>query len=73
MFYPPSFDLRHEPPASLPVYDNPPVISSSPRWAWLRRIAADRSPRRRTRDLPATGLGATPLRPRPDEARREAS
>jgi hypothetical protein len=77
MFQPPRSDLflLQDEPVTRPVYDNPPVISSSPRWGRLRRFAADLKPRRPTADLPGPGphLGTGPLRPHLDRVRREAS
>ena len=76
MFHPPrSLLMLHDEPVTRHVYDNPPVISSSPRFGRLRRFAADLRPRRPAAGLPTPvpDLGATALRPQPDRARREAS
>jgi hypothetical protein len=32
--------LNHQPPATRPVYDIPPVIKPSPRWPRLKALAA---------------------------------
>lgn len=75
MFHPPSSNLLllHDEPVTRPVYDNPPVISSSPRWGRLRKFAGDLRPRRPAADLPAPvpNLDAAALRQQ-NRVRREA-
>jgi hypothetical protein len=63
--------MLHDEPVTRHVYDNPPVISSSPRFGRLRRFAADLKPRRRAADLPTPVPDLSAL-PQPDRARREA-
>lgn len=62
--------LLHEPPTTRPVYDIPPVISFSPRWPRLRRIAGQLSYRRRTAPHPGSlpDHCATPLRAHEDSS-----
>jgi hypothetical protein len=52
MFFPPSTNLSflNGPPTTRPVYDNPPVISTVPRWRRLRTLGAHLT----RRPLPAT-------------------
>jgi hypothetical protein len=74
MLFPPTsiLLLLYEPPTPRPVYDIPPVISSSPRWPRLRALAASVARGGRTAPDPTPGRSVTSRVPR-DRVRSEAS